>query len=91
VTPAMKNKWSNGWVGSWFYYWVPVHKIEVRGKAIYLLHSEMTVLDNLAEAPHSCTANDVNALAFEEATKIIRGRDAVEEFLACCVWLLSDG
>jgi hypothetical protein len=33
----------------------------------------------------------VNVLAFEEATKIIGGRDAIEEFLVCGVWPLSDG
>jgi hypothetical protein len=33
----------------------------------------------------------VNALAFEEATKIIGGGDAIEEFLVCGVCPLSDG
>jgi hypothetical protein len=36
----------------------------------------------LTEVPHSCAANDVNAMAIEEATKIIRGHDVVEEYLA---------
>jgi hypothetical protein len=42
----------------------------------------MTVLNYLMEAPHNCTANDTNAMVFEEAAKIIGGRNTVEEFLA---------
>jgi hypothetical protein len=47
-----------------------------------LLHSEMNALDYLTEAPHNYVVNDVNAMAFEEATKTIRGCDVVNEFLA---------
>jgi hypothetical protein len=65
--------------------------MEVWGKGVYLLCSEMSALDYLMEMPHSCAADNVNVLAFEEATKIIRRRDAVEEFLACGIWPLSDG
>jgi hypothetical protein len=35
------------------------------------------------EAPHSCAGDDANGIAFKEATKIIGGHNAVEEFLAC--------
>jgi hypothetical protein len=42
----------------------------------------MTQLDYLMEAP-SCGLEDANFVAFVEATSIIGGRDAVEEFLAC--------
>jgi hypothetical protein len=35
--------------------------------------------------------NNVNVKAFTEATAIIGGRDAVEEFLTCGIWPLSDG
>jgi hypothetical protein len=37
----------------------------------------------LMEAPHSCAGDDANGIAFKEATKIIGGHNAVEEFLAC--------
>jgi hypothetical protein len=50
----------------------------------------MSALDYLMEMPHSCAVDNVNVLAFEEATKFIRRRDAVEEFLACGIWPLSD-
>jgi hypothetical protein len=48
-------------------------------------------LDYVMEVPHSCTGDDTDALAFEEATKIIGGCDAVKEFLVCGIWPLSDG
>jgi hypothetical protein len=69
---------------------VPTQKIEAQGKGVYLLHSEMSALDNLTEAPRGCAREDANAMAFEEATKIIGGRNAVEEFLAYDIWPLSD-
>jgi hypothetical protein len=62
---------------------VPAQKTEVQEKGAYLLCSEVS-------APHNCTADDVNVLAFEEAAKIIGDHDAVEEFLAYDIWLLSD-
>jgi hypothetical protein len=71
LTPALKNKWSGGWARKWFYYQVPLHKSSPRGKGIYLLHSGMNALDCQTEAPHSCATDDVNAMTFEEATKII--------------------
>jgi hypothetical protein len=50
----------------------------------------MNDLDYLTEAPHSCASDDVNAMAFEETTKIIGGHDAVEEYLACGIVPLSN-
>jgi hypothetical protein len=90
LTPAMKNKWSGGWASGWFYCRIPLHKSEARGKGVYLLHSEMSALDYLMEAHHSCTVDDVNAMAFEEATKIIGGHDAAEEYLVYGILRLSD-
>jgi hypothetical protein len=60
LTPIMKNKWLSGWAKNWFYYRVPTQKTEVQGKGVYLLCSEMSVLDYLTEAPHSCPADDAN-------------------------------
>jgi hypothetical protein len=91
LTPAVKNKWFRGWTNIWFYCRVPSQETEARGRGVYPLHSEMSALDYLVEAPNSCATNDVDTMAFEEATKIIRGRDAVEEFLAYGIWPLSDG
>jgi hypothetical protein len=65
-------------------------KTDVRGKRIYPLSSTMTELDYLTEAPSSCGLEDANVAAFTEATSIIRGRDAVEDFLACGLWPLSE-
>jgi hypothetical protein len=44
----------------------------------------------MTELPHSCAADDANAMAFEEATKIFGGRDTVEEFLAYGIWPLNE-
>jgi hypothetical protein len=91
LTPIVKNKWSCGWANNWFYYRVLVHKTEVQGKGVYLMHSEMNALDYLMEMPHNCATDDANAMAFKEVTEIIGGHNLVEEFLACGIWLLSDG
>jgi hypothetical protein len=47
----------------------------IAGKDFYLLRSKMSMLDYL---PHSCATADANAMASEEAAKIIGGRDVVE-------------
>jgi hypothetical protein len=75
---------------NWFYCWVHAQKTEARGKGVYLLRSEKSAPDYLTESPHNCIIDDANAMAFEKATKIIRGRDAVEKFLAIGIWPLSD-
>jgi hypothetical protein len=51
-----------------------------------LLHYEMSALNYLMKPPHSCATDDVNAMAFEQATKIIEGHDAV----MCGIMPLSD-
>jgi hypothetical protein len=51
----------------------------------------MMQLEYLTDAPYRCSTDDVNVMAFTEATAIIRGRDVVEEFLACGIWPLSEG
>jgi hypothetical protein len=50
----------------------------------------MSSLNYLPETLHSCAVDDIYAMAFEEATKIIGGCDAVEEFLACNILLLNE-
>jgi hypothetical protein len=54
------------------------------GKGVHLLHSEMSALDYLTEVPQSCVVDDVNAMAFEEATKIISGRgiSSLQQFVS---------
>jgi hypothetical protein len=43
----------------------------------------MSVLDYLRQAQDKSTVDDANAVAIEEATGIIGGRDVVQVFLAC--------
>jgi hypothetical protein len=60
-------------------------KADVRGKG----SSTMTQLNYLTEASCNCGLEDANFMAFVEATSIIWGHDAVEEFLASGLWPLS--
>jgi hypothetical protein len=86
----MRNKWTSGWDGNWFYCWVPVEKkFDVRGKGSYSLSSTMTRLNYLMKAPSSCGPKDANFAAFIEATSIIKGHDVAEQFLASGLWPLS--
>jgi hypothetical protein len=90
LTPAMTNKWTSGWHGYWFYYRVPMEqKADVQGKGFYRLSSMMTQLDYLMGGPSSCSLDDANFVTLVEATSIIGGHDAVEEFLGCGLWPLS--
>jgi hypothetical protein len=50
----------------------------------------MMKLNNLTEVPSSCGPEDTNFAAFVKATSLIRGRDMVEEFLACGLWPLGE-
>jgi hypothetical protein len=62
----------------------------VRGKESYLLRSTLTPLDYLIDAPFECGPGDMNVAAFTEATSIMGGHNAVEEFLACGIWHLCE-
>jgi hypothetical protein len=84
LTPDVRNKWTSGWDGNWFYCKVPSEPIaNIRGKGNYLLSSVMTLLNYLTDAPFECDPEDVNVAAFAEATSIIGACDTMEEFLAC--------
>jgi hypothetical protein len=48
----------------------------------------MTPLNFLLDVSFECGPRDVNVAAFTEAASIIGGRNVVEEFLACGIWLL---
>jgi hypothetical protein len=50
----------------------------------------MKRLDYLTDALHACGADNANVKDFAEPTAIIRGRDAVKEFLACGICPLSN-
>jgi hypothetical protein len=65
-------------------------KANVRGKGSYPLSSMMTRLNYLMEVPSSCGLEDANLVDFIEVTSIIAGRVAVEEFLSCGLWPLSE-
>jgi hypothetical protein len=52
------------------------------------LHSS---LDYAAELEVECSNDDPNDAAFVQATSTIRGRDAVEEYLACKMYPLDAG
>jgi hypothetical protein len=49
----------------------------------------MTKLDYLREVPSSCGPEDANFVAFIQATSLISGHDAVEEFHARGLWPLG--
>jgi hypothetical protein len=83
LTPAMRNEWTSGWDGNWFYCWVPKEQTaDVRGKGTYPLSCTMVPLDYLMEVTFECGPGDANVVAFTEAASIIGGHDTIEEFLA---------
>jgi hypothetical protein len=88
----MWNKWTSIWASNWLYCKVPVEQVaDVWGKGNYPLSSMMTQLNHLTDALFKCGLGDMNVAAFVEAASLIGGHDIVEEFLACGIWLLSEG
>jgi hypothetical protein len=49
----------------------------------------MSALDYTVEPEVGCSDSNANYAAFIRAAAMIRGRDAVEEFLACLKYLLT--
>jgi hypothetical protein len=86
---AIKNKWSMGWMRSWFYCRVPFLQSSESRKSVYTLHSLMSALDYTVEPEVECPKGDANDAAIVLATTIIRGQDNVEEFMASRMYPLT--
>jgi hypothetical protein len=81
----------SGWDSNWFYYMVPCEQLaDVRGKGSYPLRSMMTPLNYLSDVSFECGPRDVSVAAFTEVVSIIRGHDAMDEFLAFGRWPLCE-
>jgi hypothetical protein len=91
LTPATKNKWSAGWTMAWFYCKAPLHPCPQGGKTIHALRSHMSTLNFPMKPSIQDSVEDLSDDAFLWACKNIGGRDAVEEFMSCGIWLLSAG
>jgi hypothetical protein len=86
----MRNKWTSGWDGNWFYYRVPSEqKADSTGQITYPLSLKMTKMNYLTEVPSSCGPKDANVATFVEVTSLIGGHDVVEGFLASGLWPLG--
>jgi hypothetical protein len=88
---AIKNKWSAGWIKSWLYCRVPCRQSSRGGKSIYAMHSQMSELDYAIEPEVECPDNDPNDVTFVRVTATIKGRDAIEEYVACKMYALAAG
>jgi hypothetical protein len=86
----MWNKWTSGWDSHWFYCKVPSEQgKDFKGQKTYHLSSQMTHLIHEMDVSSSCGPEDGDFKAFVEATSLIGGRDAVEEFRASGLWPLD--
>jgi hypothetical protein len=56
---------------------------------VHALHSWMSELDYSIESDVDCPNNYPNNAAFVRVTATIRGRDAIEEYVACMMYLLA--
>jgi hypothetical protein len=88
LSVTIKNKWSAGWTKSWFYCCIPCLNFE-GGKSLRILHSWMSALDYTIEPEVEPSDDDPNDVAFIQVTTTIRGRDALEEFVACKMFPLA--
>jgi hypothetical protein len=90
LTLIVRNKWTSSWDIHWFNCRVPSEQVaDAQGKGSYPLRSTMTPFDHMVDASFECS-EDVNVKAFIEATSIISGRNAVQDFLAYCIWPLNE-
>jgi hypothetical protein len=74
---------------AWFYCKVPKHLREQGGKTVHILCLYMCSSKFWMEPSFNCADDDSRYVAFVQATKFIRGRDAVEEFIACGIYPLA--
>jgi hypothetical protein len=90
LTVSIKNKWFRAWSQAWFYCKVPLPRSSSlrQCKGIYALHSYMTGLDFATELSFECLDDDASDIAFVRATRTIDDQDAVEEYMACELFLL---
>jgi hypothetical protein len=99
---VVKNKWPVGWTKAWFYCKVPLHVCCQGGKFVHALRSHMSSLNfrmkpSFAHLRHyPCMfvvkeGNSCTLYAHTCASKHIKGRDVMEEFIACNVWPLAAG
>jgi hypothetical protein len=58
---------------------------------VHALHSRMSELDYAVEPEVECPNNDLDDAAFIRAIATIRLHDAVEEYVACMMYLLAAG
>jgi hypothetical protein len=74
-----------------FYCKVPLIRVlsPGRGKGIFALPSYMSKLEFMMQPSYQCPNDEAGDVAFIKATRAIRGRDAVEEFMACELFPLS--
>jgi hypothetical protein len=56
---------------------------------VYVLYSWMSALDYTIESMVECPDDDPNDVVFVQATTTIRGRDAIEDFVACKMFPLA--
>jgi hypothetical protein len=63
---------------------------DVRSKGTYSLSYTMIPLNYSMEVTFECGLEDANVVAFIEAAWIIGGHNAIEEFLDCGLWPLSE-
>jgi hypothetical protein len=76
------------WDHNWFYFQMPEQTADVRGRGTYPLSCTMTPLNYASEVTFECGPIDANVVAFTEAALTIGGHNAIEEFLACGLWLM---
>jgi hypothetical protein len=76
---------------SWFYCQVSCQRSFEGGKSVHALHMWMSELDYAIEPEVECLDNDPNDATFVRATATIGGRDTVEEYMACKMYLLAAG
>jgi hypothetical protein len=88
---AIKNKWSTGWMKSWFYCRIPRLCSSEGGKSVHILHSWMSALDYMIEPEVECLDDDLNDISFIRVTITIGDRDTIEEFVACKMFPLACG
>jgi hypothetical protein len=76
---------------SWFYCRVPSRQSSGGGKTVYALRSQMSELDYAINPEVEYPDNDPNDATFVRVTATIGGHDAIEEYVACKMYLLAAG
>ena len=90
---CQKNKWEDDWEQYWFYTKIGFPSVEPSEGVSYPLAAKIEEFKHITKADFRRTVAGYKECysAFASTTRVVGGRDLIEEYLAAKVWPLTSG